>query len=185
MDPIFVQAVATVVLVGITAVYVILLWKSNRDIWKREEKRITNMKMGLRKLISEELYMNNMLIDNMLDEIKKFNVPNTELRAIKIPEETAYKGVIGNLVLLGKEEMEMILYIYHILKGIGDKYTKIKESSEIKPIGSVSKSPLIEELKSDINEVSRFYDGLNKLYRKLFEKKIKEEEVGEEIKDLY
>jgi len=188
MDPTLVQAGATVVLVGITAIYVILLWKSNRDIWKREEKRIISMKIGLRKLISEEISINDMLIDDILDEIKKFNVPNNELRAIKIPEETAYKDAIGDLVILGEEEMGMIMYIYHLFKDIGDEYIKIKELSKIKFTGSAStstKNSLIDKLKSDINEVSRLYDGLDKLYQKLFEKKIKEEELEEKIKDLY
>jgi len=185
MDPLWVQAGATAVLVGITIYYAFQVRKSNENIWKLEEERIKKKKIGLRKLIISELIINETLWEEMVSEIEETSQSHTELKMVEIPEDTTYKSVVGTLGILGEEEMRLIMFTYRILKDIGKTYKKIVESQVMFIGGSSIDVRLVKKLKIDIDEVSRFYNTLDKLYQKLYKGEIEERDIEEEIKNVY
>jgi len=193
MDPLWVQAGATVVLVGITIYYAYQVRKSNENAWvlegnrrKREielEVRRKNEEIDqLRKLIFTELGYNQGHIGGLLFEIRKFKKIHEKYkkdykdeRVYYLAEHDPHRDVIYRAILdklgpLPHLEVWVIMALYTHFNLVDRKYVSITkdiiESSKSGLFGEAIEDIVqdINQLEEDILETISVMDALKQLY---------------------
>lgn len=205
IDPVWIQAIFMIILVIITAFYAKFtrdvveeskktresMWQLEIEKWKEERKkelkRIEIKKMAIRRLISGELSLNIVPLENLMDKLKELN--KTEIRETlqtELPEITTYEAIISDLGILGEEEVISVIYSYRILKEIKMNYREIiklvsMDMNENKKI----LDDLLRHIKFVIPDAIHHCYGVVEIYEKLFKGKIDEKEFEELLKETY
>jgi len=215
MDPLWAQVIVMSILVIITAFYATFTYlsvrvskESREDVWKlerekikgiynletlkwnlereEEERKIKNKKIAIRKLISGELSLNIVPLENIIEKLKKINkIEIRESLKTELPEITIYKHIIGDLGFLGEQEVITIMYIHKMFIEIKMNYQEIiklisKDMNENKVIlDGLSKS-----IKLTIFDAILYCEELEKAYNKLFKGEIDENQLEEIIRNI-
>lgn len=193
------QVGVMVVLVGVTIYYAYQVRKSNENVWKLEEKRVKNKKIGLRKVILQEIYSNDLILNGTKKWIEyrlkelgkpqegkqeyKTQVPKFESPIKEFPETTLYENTANGLGILGKEEIKAIIHVYKQFKEIR---REIKEYPKKFNDPEKSNKDIIKALEP-INEIIahtiNFCEDLEEFYQ-LLERENDEEKLKNRLKNI-
>jgi len=200
MDPLWAQVGITAILVGVTIYYAYQVRKSNKNIWKLEEARLKKKKMGLRKVIPQEIYSNDLIlnrtkkwIENRLKDLEKpfdgrpeymTEVPKFVSSIKGFPETAAYRNVINELGALEKEEIRAIMCIYEGFEKIKRSYKEYEEEFCNRPKASnLDIKQILEPLNEIIAHTINFCEDLEEFYQ-LLERENDEEKLKNRLKNI-
>jgi len=200
MDPLWAQVGITAVLVSVTIYYAYQVRKSNKNVWKLEEKRVKNKKIGLRKVILQEIYSNDLIlnrtkkwIENRLKDLEKprgdrreykTQVPKFESAIKEFPETTLYENTANGLGILGKEEIKAIIHVYKQFKEIRRETKEYPKKFNDPEKSNEDIIKALEPINESIAHTSNFVKNMKKAYNRLFEGKIDEEELERVLSNL-
>ena len=212
IDPLWIQAIFTIILVIITAIYakfthdVVEESKKTREtIWELEEKKFIQNKNRLRKVIVEELHTNCMFYDEIVDIVKGYRekaIPYSKgpwetsmsdmfeddimSRDLRFPITSTYDNLTIKLGDLGKEELSAISYVYRDFIEIGLDYAAVRNTLANKDVSFkefLKLTTFVEHF--EVGFIPKFCIKLEIWYKKLFEGEINEEELEKKIKNFF
>jgi len=186
MDIKWVELIISAVLAGATVVLAYATYRYAKQTKETEEKGRINKAMGIRKLILGELALNDdILLENILYNITMIIKEEVkDMRSIEAPIKDVYNHIVGEMGILGDEEILTIMHVYTRLDEIKKEYTKIEKAhSGGLPPGKLKFEA--GELRRNIDDLKKFRKAMNDIYDKRVREEIDDDELERQLEDVY